>query len=289
MSVANVLCVRASSALDAKGTIQMQLATAITTTSTNLTATDPSPEPASTVPATVDRSERDRLITVHFELVRSIAGALRASPIGSGILFDDLVAYGAHGLLQAAERFDSTKGVPFEIFARYRIRGAIVDGIRRHHWLSRRAYKRLRTEQLFALAEPANDVYPSPCPARTPVTRSLSFRPNGLDETHDSASSLHFRTDDLADCFAGDRWNGRQMAQLPVEPDDTMQVRVKAALRRLPEKERRVVELCYFAGMTFEQAGARLGVHRSWVCRLHARAIGALRTALDQAPGKAVP
>jgi RNA polymerase sigma factor for flagellar operon FliA len=266
----------------------MQLATALAA-ATTLTTTEPTSEPPSTVSPAVDRSERDRLITVHFELVRSIAGALRASPIGSGILFDDLVAYGAHGLLQAAERFDSTKGVPFEIFARYRIRGAMVDGIRRHHWLSRRAYKRLRTEQLLAIGVPANDVHPFPCTSQAPATGSLSLSPNRLDETHNNGSSSHFRTDDLADCFAGDRWNGRQMAQRPVEPDDTMQVRVKAALGHLPEKERRVVELCYFAGMTFEQAGAQLGVRRSWVCRLHTRAIGALRTALDQAPGKTVP
>lgn len=85
-------------------------------------------------------AERDHLVKDHLWLVEMIANALRGLPIAGGVSFQDLVAYGSTGLVEAAERFDSSKAVPFKTFARYRVRGAMIDGIRSHHWLSRRAY-----------------------------------------------------------------------------------------------------------------------------------------------------
>src|SRR6185437_6886528 len=121
--------------------------------------------------AAARRSTRDRLVTDHLPLVRSIAGAVRSSPVGANVPLDDLIAYGANGLLDAAERFDPERGVPFDVFCRYRVRGAIVDGIRRHHWLPRRTYKRFCAERIIADATPANDV-DHPESAAAPSTRA---------------------------------------------------------------------------------------------------------------------
>jgi DNA-directed RNA polymerase specialized sigma subunit len=94
---------------------------------------------------------------------------------------------------------------------------------------------------------------------------------------------------ELGDSATGDRWNGRVMANYPVEPDDGIQLRVKDALTRLPDKERRILELCYFGDMTFEQVGEELGIQRSWVCRLHARALNILREELGDLAGTRAP
>ena len=238
----------------------------------------PAPRPA------VDRCDRDRLISDHFPLVRTIAGGVGASPTGRGVPLDDLVAYGAQGLLQAAERFDSSKRVPFEAFARYRIRGAVIDGIRRHHWMSRRTYGRMRMEQLLAAGEPANDV--GPRPSAMPKVPLDPRRPISLDELNVRGLSSSM---ELGDSATGDRWNGRVMANYPMEPDDGLQLRVKDALTRLPDKERRILELCYFGDMTFEQVGEELGIQRSWVCRLHARALNILRQELGDLAGTRAP
>lgn len=222
------------------------------------------------------RMERDRLVKEHLPLVRSIAGAVRSSAIGAGIPLDDLVAYGANGLLDAAERFDAARGVPFDVFCRYRVRGAIVDGIRRHHWLPRRVYKRFCAERAGLDKRPANDNGDS-----TAADSSRQRAPGPVFTDVDTwLVDTALPDEDAAACWGG-RWNGRRMFQMPVEADDRLHVEARAAVEKLPYKERRLIELCYFEGKNLVEAGEALGMQRSWACRLHARAIAALRAALS--------
>ena len=187
---------------------------------------------------------RDDLVTAHLHLVRWIASRVRSGPIGNGVALEDLVAYGAIGLLEAASRFDATKGVPFAGFAGRRIHGAIVDGIRLHHWFGRGADRDLRIERagadwLVAIADP-------------------------LEPCNDT------------------RWNGRPLIQPPVEPDDTLQSLVAAEFRRLPAHQRRLLYLHYDQGKTLSAAAGEMGFGRAWACRLHARALGKLRAAAER-------
>ena len=76
-----------------------------------------------------DTRARDQRIEAHLDLVKSMAGDIGCRPLGRGIDLDDLVGYGTVGLVEAATRFEE-RGVPFSAFARRRIYGAIVDGIR---------------------------------------------------------------------------------------------------------------------------------------------------------------
>jgi RNA polymerase sigma factor for flagellar operon FliA len=191
-------------------------------------------------------TERDERIKAHLHIVRSVARAIRLSSLGKGVEMEDLVGYGAKGLVEAAARFDGGRGIPFVAFARHRIRGAILDGIRTEHWLGRRAYERLQSD---------------------PTAGHVQFVELG----------------ERAEAPEGARWNGRHMAQLPCAEDDSLEVLVTAALDRLPERERRLIELCYFEGKTLEQAAAMMGFRRSWASRLVARALVALRTPVEKA------
>jgi RNA polymerase sigma factor for flagellar operon FliA len=103
------------------------------------------------------RSARDELIKAHLHLVSSIAGTFRSRPIARGVELEDLIAYGREGLVDAASRFDSARGIPFGAFARHRIRGTILDGIRTQYWFGRRAHHHLRIDIAGEAAEPAND------------------------------------------------------------------------------------------------------------------------------------
>ena len=97
----------------------------------------------------------------HLDLVQSVACSVRASPPGKGIDFEDLVADGAEGLVEAAARFDPGRGVPFKAFAKHRIfeAQAMLDGILApQHWLDRRVYRRLRLGQAPLGRAPANDI-----------------------------------------------------------------------------------------------------------------------------------
>src|SRR3954452_10698642 len=91
-------------------------------------------------------ADRDRLVEQHLSLVQAIAAKLKRT-LGRTIDFEDLVAYGTKGLLEAAKRFDPSQGASFTTFAYYRVRGAMLDGLRSMGWYSRADYARYRAEE----------------------------------------------------------------------------------------------------------------------------------------------
>src|SRR6185369_6696855 len=91
-------------------------------------------------------AERQRLVEGHLSFVRSIAAKVKEQ-LPREIEFDDLVAYGTQGLIEAAERYDPAHGTAFSTFSYYRIRGAIYDGLRGMGWLPRGEYARFRFEE----------------------------------------------------------------------------------------------------------------------------------------------
>jgi RNA polymerase sigma factor FliA len=189
-----------------------------------------------------DTRARDKRIKAHLDLVKSIAGDIRARPLGRGIDLDDLVAYGAIGLVEAATRFEE-RGVPFSAFARRRIYGAIVDGIRAQHWFGRRADRRLRVDR---------------------VGHDWQVAVEAGDRAHNDV-----------------RRNGRPMVCPTIETEDVT-AQVAAALRGLPVLERRVVELHHYQEKTITQAAKELRIGRPRASRLHARALVTLRAAIEQ-------
>jgi RNA polymerase sigma factor for flagellar operon FliA len=221
-------------------------------------------------------SERDRLIAEHLSLVQAIAGKLKRS-LGKSIDFDDLVGYGHKGLIEAAERFDSKQGVTFTTFAYYRIRGAMLDGMRTMGWYSRADYARYRAEERAqeflqntseregAAKEAGADASPDKAETLASIAEILS-----------SVATVHITSIEAASKVADDR--------LPA-PDAGLEtgqlgVRVREAVASLPEKERRLMEMYYFEEKNLEEAGAALGLSKSWACRLHARAVNLLKDAL---------
>jgi len=188
-----------------------------------------------------DTRARDERIEAHLDLVESIARNIRGRPLGRGIELDDLVAYGRIGLVEAAARFEQ-RGVPFSAFARPRIYGAIVDGIRTQHWFGRRADRRLRIDRVG----------------------------------HDwqvAVGASHRAHNDV-------RRNGRPMVCPPTDSAD-VHAQVAVALRGLPVLERRVVELHHYQEKTITQAAKELRIGRPRASRLHARALVTLRAAVE--------
>jgi RNA polymerase sigma factor for flagellar operon FliA len=228
--------------------------------------------------------ERDRLIAQHLSLVQAIAGKLKRT-LGRSIEFDDLVGYGSKGLVEAAERFDPRQGTAFSTFAYYRIRGAMLDGLRTMGWYSRADYARYRaeeraTEYLRNLAERAG----AGDAAATPVLPSQPDAAAALGEIAQilgGVAAVHITSLEAASRVVDER--------LPPPDQDVERhqtgARLHAALRQLPERERKLMELYYFAEKNLEEAGAELGLSKSWACRLHARAVSLLRDALaDDTP-----
>jgi RNA polymerase sigma factor for flagellar operon FliA len=220
--------------------------------------------------------DRDRLVEENLDLVRSIAGKLTRS-LGRTLDLDELEAYGAKGLVEAASRFDSKQGVAFSTFAYYRIRGAMLDGLRSMGWYSRSDYARYRAEAraneyLRNLAE-REGAGASPAGQARDAAETLAE----IAEILSSVATVHITSLEAAACVTDER--------LP-PPDQQLerlhlQARTRRALEKLPERERRLLQLHYFEDRNLEVASAELGLSKSWGCRLHARAVDRLRKVLE--------
>ena len=220
--------------------------------------------------------DRDRLVEENLDLVRSIAGKLRRS-LGRHLDLDELVAYGSRGLVEAASRFDSQQGVAFSTFAYYRIRGAMLDGLRTMGWYSRGDYARYRaeeraTEYLRNLAEREGAAAAPASQAHAPAETLAE-----IAEVLSGVATIHITSLEAAAGVTDERLPppDQQLERLH------MQARARRALEKLPEKERRLLQLHYFEDMNLEVAGAKMGLSKSWVSRLHARAVDRLRKVLE--------
>jgi RNA polymerase sigma factor for flagellar operon FliA len=214
----------------------------------------------------VDHAARDKLIEENLGYARALAAQLQKELSGGTLGIEDLVAYGTQGLVEAADRYDPTRGVAFSTFAYYRIRGAIFDGLRSTGWLGRRRHGR------FASA--ANDYL------ENLGQRTVPPGPGAASKA-DEAAELGQALSDLAIVFLTSMSTATGDDPPDTErPDQSLlleaaqvQTTVLQAIGTLPDKERRLVELYYYQGLTLEDAGRELGLSKSWSSRLHARAI----------------
>lgn len=215
-------------------------------------------------------SEQKQLVEANLDYVRRLSRRLRTE-IATDFSINDLVAYGNRGLVEAAARYDPTRGASFRTFAYYRIRGAILDGLRAEGWQQR--YRRAR------FVEGANDLLENMAERQPATAAAVSLE----DAAEDLAESLNQLTtlfivaneEDLRIVAHGP--NTDAVAQLEKREEISQ---VTKALTRLPEKERAMIELCYYQDNSIKDAGDALGLSRSWSSRLHARAIKLLGQAL---------
>jgi RNA polymerase sigma factor FliA len=226
---------------------------------------------------------RDPLVEQHLHLVHAIADKLKRK-LGMTMEPGDLVGYGTQGLIEAAKKFDPKHGTAFSTFAYYRIRGAIFDGMRTMGWYSRVDYARFRAEEranaYMAAAAEREATEKSANSAGTAQVKSEDKSDVLADiaEVLSGVATVHITSIEAARDAPDDRFMAPNQAALEAEGRE----RVRAALATLPDKERQLMELYYFADMKLEDAGQKLGLSKSWASRLHARAVNRLREALEE-------
>lgn len=211
----------------------------------------------------------EEFIEQHRPFVRGIARRV-AESFGIPSVSEDLIADGFRGLLEARENYDPERGVRFTSFAYYRVRGAVVDGVRQQTPLSRRAHARLRAaESALEIGEAALQSYSSgPRDAATAqeklhqtvsqLTAGFVLSSVGQDENHETEGNAE---------------------EALIDAETRKQLR--AHLDTLPERERTLIVGFYFEGRRFDDIAAELGVSKSWVSRLHTKALQRLRRAMS--------
>jgi RNA polymerase sigma factor for flagellar operon FliA len=232
--------------------------------------------------------EKDLLIEKHLHLVHAIARKIKKT-LSATIDLEDLIGYGSKGLVEAAERFDPAQGVTFGTFAYYRVRGAMFDGLRTMGWYSRSDYARYRAEERAnelmrtrAEREGAEREAAARQTAAPDATRANDAAATlaSIGEILSEVATVHITSLDAAAAVTDDR--------LP-SPDATIDsarlgLRLRAAIKTLPDRERQLMDLYYYNSKNLEEAGHEMGLSKSWACRLHARAIQLLRDALVEDP-----
>jgi RNA polymerase sigma factor for flagellar operon FliA len=206
-----------------------------------------------------------------------------ASTMPHSIDLGDLVQDGVLGLIDAAHRFDEARGIKFETFAERRVRGAMIDALRRDAWP--RGVRRVRRELEAAREQLRRELRAEP--TLSDLAKRVGADEAQLERTIVRISTIE-STSPLANLESLDSASlpAVLVPSEPVSPDRLFEQsqtreRVRGAMTRLPARERRILALYYFGDATMKEIGRQIGVNESRVSQLHARAIQRLRRLLS--------
>jgi RNA polymerase sigma factor for flagellar operon FliA len=222
-------------------------------------------------------AERDRLISEHVEIARRISLRM-ARRCPDWIAREDLVAAGLLGLTEAAERYDETRNEPFLSFAEKRIRGAVLDELRRGDIMPRRVRQMAR--KIGATIQQLEREH-GEAPTDERVANALGvpldeYRANLEQLVHVTVGALEVGDDSMLP--TGEESSPEtQAARLEALR------RVRSALERIEQRDILILSLYYNEELTYSEIAQVLGVTTSRVCQLHGRAIARLRAEIQGA------
>lgn len=226
-------------------------------------------------------SGREKIIVEYANLVKIVAGRL-SMYLGYNVEYDDLVGYGIFGLIDAVDKFDYNKGVKFETYASFRIRGAILDEIRKMDWIPRTlrqkqrkidtAFQKIESLQgrLATDEEVAKELEITVeelelWQSQTKISNILS-----LDEYIEAGSEVKMESS-----LSG----GYDTPEKIVEKQELREILIKT-LESLTEKEKKVIVSYYYEDLTLKEISLLLEVSESRVSQLHTKALQKMRLKL---------
>lgn len=233
-----------------------------------------------------NREAEIELVEQFLPLVTKVANRL-AIGLPSNVDKDDLISYGRFGLLDALAKFDHTRGLQFETYAMWRIRGAMIDGLRENDWIPRTVRdKAKKIEEAYTLLEQRE--------LRTPSDQEVS---EYLGISVGELQQVFFETS-LASMVSIDEAVGEEDEQktarhsyivdeITPRPESVAEISslkqvLTHTIDKLPEKERLVVSLFYFEELTLSEIAEVMNLSPSRISQLHSKAIFRLRSSLTR-------
>ncbi|MDR1665058.1 MAG: FliA/WhiG family RNA polymerase sigma factor [Clostridiales bacterium] len=226
---------------------------------------------------------KEKLILEYAPLVKYVAGRLVLN-IGQHVEYDDLISYGIFGLIDAIDKFDPEKGVKFETYASLRIKGSIIDSIRKLDWVPRTLRQRNKQfEQTYTQLEEQL--------GREPTDQELAGKLSlSIEEVHEfikkSLVLSVISLDDYLDQNYESAFPGNLTA--PVETPEThmdkqeLHTTLTDAISKLSDKEKQVVTLYYFEELTLKEISLIMGVSESRISQIHSKAMMRLQAKLGR-------
>jgi RNA polymerase sigma factor for flagellar operon FliA len=230
---------------------------------------------------------RDDLVMQNVALVKSLAQRL-AQRLPSQVQVEDLVSAGVLGLIEAAGRYKSSLGVPFQAFARRRIHGAMLDALRDLDWAPR-SLRRLRRDVDSAVASERARLGREP--EEQEIASALGMTVAQYERALEQLRTLELAAARELDAPTAD---GTPLLEFCVDPGESavqtierqeLRSHLAEAIGQLPERERQILALYYEEELTLAEIGEVIGVCESRVCQLRGLAVTRLRTLLRESLG----
>ncbi len=226
------------------------------------------------------QSERDRAVLEHSDLVKYIAFRL-ISRLPDHIAVEDLISAGVLGLIDAIEKYDSSQGIPFEYYAKIRIKGAMLDEIRSMDWVPRSLRQKSTRygESLRALEQRLG---------RDPTEEEIASEMSvDMDEFHkllDEIKGISFLPENIHDVIRENRESHLLCSSSEELFDAAYRKEIRnhlaEAITGLSEKEQLVLSLYYYEELTMKEIGVALGYTESRISQIHTKAVLKLKTKL---------
>ncbi|MCL6472109.1 MAG: RNA polymerase sigma factor WhiG [Firmicutes bacterium] len=234
------------------------------------------------------QESRDKLILHYSPLVKYIAGRISAN-LPQSVDQADLVSYGIFGLIDAIEKYDTSRDIKFETYAISRIKGAIIDELRALDWVPRSVRYRARELErvYYELENKLRRV-----PTDEEVAKAMGMT---LEEYNELLNQLSYTSVlALEELWSvgekDDKVSLIDSIEDTTSPDpaqtfefEEMKGILADAIKKLPERERTVIALYYYDGLTLREIGDILGVTESRVSQLHTKAVLRLKAKMRSA------
>ena len=232
-----------------------------------------------------DSAIREKIILEYAPLVKLVAGRISLY-LGYNVEYEDLVSYGIFGLIDAIDKFDHTKAVKFETYASLRIRGAILDQIRKMDWIPRTI--RQRQKQIEAVMREVESVH-GRAATDAEIAEGLGISQEEYVEWQSKMkiTNVVSLNEFLEQGSEVPNPTGVQHFIMPEEAVEQEELKklLAEALKLLTEKERRVIELYYYEDLTLKEISHVLEVTESRVSQLHTKALQKMKTKMGKYMG----
>ena len=235
-------------------------------------------------PAKPDGAVEGALIERYLPLVKTVVGRI-AMTLPAHVDLQDLYSAGTVGLLNALRHFDTTNGASFETYARIRVRGAVIDELRRMDWVPRLVRDKARKVQaVMQELEQSKGGLPTEADMAKALKLSVEEYQELLEEIK---PALFICLDAAAGGEEGDGATPYESIPDPSQesPEESVSNRELAALivqrvQQLPDIQRKVLALYYFEDLRLREIAEAFGLTESRICQIHAQAILAIKTYL---------
>ncbi len=224
---------------------------------------------------------KEQIVKRYLPLIKYVVGRMAVTP-PSGLDYEDLLSFGVFGLLDAIERFDLSRGFSFQTFAVPRIRGAVLDEMRKYDWISRTGREKLQKlnramEKVLLEKGHLSDewVMQEMQVSEKAYLEILELSSRSYVVSLDEVVSLEEGEVSLEDVIPDER----EGILTRLEKEDES-LRIKEALQTLPEREMQVLSLYYYEGLSLKEIGHVLGVTESRISQIHGQALSKLRAFL---------